>query len=240
MSMLIFLRWGMSVIRHWVLLIGGAGVSVALLFWDRYASPEVSEIPAMVWWTGIVAGFVGACFLAWKKEWTRANTLAIKRPEFTHFYAGLEQWKKTDGSLVPDKFDVRFVFKNTSGIGADDLTSRIVIIQQFDAPPACDSGYKTAGNRIGDLWNLRSPINIVSLMPPLCFVIDVSYKDARTGAIYWQQMFYKWGGSGDGTFDMMFVTCSLEERRRMETYIATRVKPPISRTAAPSRSQDGA
>ena len=219
--MSVFWRWIQAVIHHYFLWLGGTAVSVALLFWGQYAPADASRLPSQVWWSGLVIAFGFSCFSSWKEQWQTATTLAIQRPEFAHDYAGLEQWRKTDGTLF-ERYDIRFFFKNGSGIGVDALTSRVIVMSNFDDPPVGDSGYRTNGNRVMGPTNIRTEVKIVPHMPPHYFAIYLSYKDARTGAKYEQRMFYMWRGSSATEFDMGFRDCTLEERQHVESYVTSR------------------
>ena len=100
-----FGRWLVAVIRHYWFVLGGTTLGVVGLWVQQYA-PN-GKLPPWVFYVLCGVSFVGAVFLTWREEWDRANALAIVRPEFAHSYAGLEQLKKTDGTLL-DRYDVRF------------------------------------------------------------------------------------------------------------------------------------
>jgi hypothetical protein len=96
-----FLLWGWAVIRHWIAILGGGSVSVALLVWANYG-PSTNRLPEMMWWTGIACGFIVACYLAWRDEMTAVERLKTQLDErFPRFVVGIQQmsYGRTQGSL---------------------------------------------------------------------------------------------------------------------------------------------
>lgn len=214
-----FMLWGAALIGHWVALLGGAGVSVALLIYS-YNYPD-AKIPPLIWWLGIALGFVVASYLTWRKEHDRANALTVNRPEFSIRYAGLEASFDITGKPNPNRYGIRFWFHNKGGVPATRVVRKLLVIVDFNAPPV-SIDHAENSNEVYEDFNLRSDAVIPPNAPVHYFVILLRYRDARTGLDHHQEFFFLWRGSTDEGFPMAFQEATIAQADQMRGYMKKR------------------
>ena len=213
-----------AVIGNWATFVGCALfiVDVALRVADQktveaircFVDRRLGGKPVFRWlaWLFLFLAF----FLAWQKEYQRAEDLSKLRPEFAEADSAIEQ------VMNPNKLsgDFRFVLKlrNVGKRSAININGYILFIKQtLEGPPP----YRLTIDMVNEAYpdvtlRISRGAKLAKEVPPYFLVSKIEYSDSETLAKYSQVVFLRWDGmqSGGGIKNLWGVSAAQEKRIR--------------------------